>query len=190
VLRVQRYEIEGTGCCENDAWEVRHVKDGEWVRYEDAAAEIEQLRAAIAAKDEALIKASAYVEDYGTAGIEDIINEALSSTAGQEYHNPADVILPTVKRGKTLYWIWCGKIVRFTYKGIYVGRVIDRRFRIMCEMSLLEDVVINNRSISKGDKRMFYADELDRKNIFTTLKAAKEAFAAIDSLKEVSHDTD
>lgn len=107
------------------------------------------------------------------------------------YHNPTDVealakvregyvALPTIKRGKTLYWVWADKIVRFMYKRIYVGSMIDGKFRIMCEMKLLEDVVINKHLICKGDKRYFYADDLDIRDIFTTREGAEQALAAID----------
>lgn len=83
------------------------------------------------------------------------------------------VMLPELKRDKILYWVWTDKIVRFKYKGVYVGSMTDAKFRVMCKMELLEDVTINKRLIQKGDKRYFYADELDAKGIYTTRKDAE-----------------
>jgi hypothetical protein len=85
------------------------------------------------------------------------------------------VILPKIKKGKTLYWIWGNKIVRFKYVKINGGCVVDGKFHVTCQMRLVHDVVIGQKKhlIKKGDLRYFYADDLDKKDIFTSSEKAR-----------------
>jgi hypothetical protein len=92
------------------------------------------------------------------------------------------ISLPTIKSGKTLYWVWDGKIVRVRYGGIGWGCMVKGKFHIVCEKSLLYDVTLESGyTVPKGDKRYFYADELDKVGTFTTRKQALSFLEVGDS---------
>ena len=91
------------------------------------------------------------------------------------------VILPDIKIGKTLYWIWSGEIMPVTYCGVTHGCVTsDGKFHIMCEMKTKkrrEMPYVYKRKpgiyvSEKGDKRCFYPENIGD-TIFFTRKEAK-----------------
>lgn len=91
------------------------------------------------------------------------------------------VILPDIKIGKTLYWIWADEIMPVTYCGVSHG-CIDRdgKFHIMCNMKTKKrrEIQFTYKRKSgiyiseKGDKRCFYTEHIGE-HIFFTRKEAK-----------------
>jgi hypothetical protein len=103
------------------------------------------------------------------------------------------VILPDIKKGKTLYWIWADEIMPVTYTGVCYGTVTDDgKFHVTCEMRTKKrhefPGVRRGKPIvticDKGDRRIFYADDIGETVFFTreeaeaALRAGKETEAA------------
>lgn len=93
------------------------------------------------------------------------------------------VRLPSIKRYKTLYWIWGGEIMPVKYMGIR-GGCIDSNgiYHATCNIKTLKDRTfvhsvhrkLREFTYKAGDKRMFYADDLG-KTVFLTREEAEEA---------------
>jgi hypothetical protein len=94
------------------------------------------------------------------------------------------VVLPDIKKGKTLYWIWVDEIMPVTYCGVRGGTVTDDgKYHIVCGMKTKkrrEIPYIYRRKVGKyvyeiGDKRIFYTDDIGE----TVFFAREEAEAAL-----------
>ena len=101
------------------------------------------------------------------------------------------VILPDIKIGKTLYWLWDNEIMPVTYCGVSHGCVTkDGKFHIVCKMktkkrrefSIMYRRKTNIYVSEIGDKRLFYTNDIG-KNIFFT---RREAESALNNKKEAS----
>lgn len=90
------------------------------------------------------------------------------------------VILPDIKIGKTLYWLWGGEIMPVIYCGVTRGCITeDGKFHIMCEMKTkkrreMPYVYRRKNKIyvsEKGDARCFYTDDIGERIFFTRKEA-------------------
>jgi len=95
------------------------------------------------------------------------------------------IVLPDIKKGKTLYWIWGDMVMPVLYWGVCYGCVTkDKKFHITCEMRTKKsrDFPFTDRgkprthTYEKGNRRIFYADDIG-KYVFFTKKEAEDALA-------------
>lgn len=93
------------------------------------------------------------------------------------------LIVPKIKKNKTLYWIWGNEIMPVLFKRITSCVVDDNgNPHVMCEMETKKDrtfVYAYRRkpvenTFKAGDKRYFYSDDLG-KTIFSEKEAAEKA---------------
>jgi hypothetical protein len=93
------------------------------------------------------------------------------------------VILPDIKKGKTLYWLWANKVMPVTFGGVTGGCVTDDgKYHVICEMRTKKEtefyITYRGKSViqnyAKGNLRYFYADDM-QKTIFATRRAARRA---------------
>jgi hypothetical protein len=107
------------------------------------------------------------------------------------------VILPDIKKGKTLYWIWGDEVMPVIFWGVCGGYVDDnKKFHIKCEMRTKKrrEFPYTSRGKSftnvyeKGDKRYFSGDNIG-KSVFFTAREAKDALAGITEAAGTAKDT-
>jgi hypothetical protein len=93
------------------------------------------------------------------------------------------VVLPDIKKGKTLYWIWGDEVMPVVYRGVRGGRVTYcGKFHIYCEIRTKKKREFPHTYkgesciyvAEKGCKREFYVDDIG-KTIFFTRKEAETA---------------
>lgn len=98
------------------------------------------------------------------------------------------VILPDIKRNRTLYWIWAGEIMPVTYRGISHGNVRDGKFYVYCNMKTKKPRTFRGKYgkkivdtvIPSGNKRVFSHDDIG-KTIFLTREEAERALAEMEA---------
>jgi len=101
------------------------------------------------------------------------------------------LIVPQIKRNKTLYLIWGEEIMPVFFKRI-TSCVVDNNgnTHVMCKMITKKDrtfVHTNRRkpveyTFKAGDKRYFYSEDIG-KTIFPTKEAAKKALKKMEDRK-------
>lgn len=93
------------------------------------------------------------------------------------------LIVPNIKKNKTLYWIWGNEIMPVLFKRLTSCVVDDDgKPHVMCEMKTKKDRTFVDTYRRKpvehtyraGDKRYFYSEDLG-KSIFFTREAAEAA---------------
>ncbi len=99
------------------------------------------------------------------------------------------LIVPKIKKNKTLYWVWGNEIMPVLFKRI-TGCAVDDKGNphIMCEMETKKDRTFVSSykrkpveyAFKAGDKRYFYSEDIG-KTVFLT---REEAEAALKGLEE------
>lgn len=102
------------------------------------------------------------------------------------------LIVPQIKKNKTLYWIWEEEIMPVLFKRI-TSCVVDNNGKphVMCEMTTKRNrtIVYTYRrkavehTFRAGDKRYFYSEDIG-KTIFLTKKKAEAALKEIRRTSE------
>ena len=99
------------------------------------------------------------------------------------------LIVPKIKKNKTLYWVWGNEIMPVLFKRITDWAVDDKgKPHIMCEMETKKDRTFVSSykrkpveyAFKAGDKRYFYSEDIG-KTVFLT---REEAEAALKGLEE------
>lgn len=93
------------------------------------------------------------------------------------------LIVPKIKKNKTLYWVWGNEIMPVLFKRITSCVVDDKgNPHIMCEMETKKDRTFVSSykrkpveySFKAGDKRYFYSEDIG-KTVFLTREDAEAA---------------
>lgn len=102
------------------------------------------------------------------------------------------LIVPKIKKNKTIYWIWGNEIMPVLFKRI-TSCVVDSNGNphIMCEMKIKKDrtftYTYNRKPIEftfkAGDKRYFYSEDIG-KSVFYTKEEAEAALKELESEEE------
>lgn len=109
------------------------------------------------------------------------INEVLEEN--RKYHQAEAegrlVVLPNIKKYKTLYWLWGDMIMPVRYWGIIGGttRARDGKFHVTCEMRTKKSRDFHKErrethTVPAGKSRYFYADDIG-KTVFLTRNEAE-----------------
>ena len=101
------------------------------------------------------------------------------------------LIVPQIKKNKTLYWIWGDEIMPVLFKRI-TSCVVDNNGNphVMCEMMTKKDRTFVHTykrkpieyTFKAGDKRYFYSEDIG-KTIFMTKEAAEKALKEMEDMK-------
>lgn len=101
------------------------------------------------------------------------------------------LIVPQIKKNKTLYWIWGDEIIPVLFKRI-TSCVVDNNGNphVMCEMMTKKDRTFVHTykrkpieyTFKAGDKRYFYSEDIG-KTIFMTKEAAEKALKEMEGKK-------
>lgn len=101
------------------------------------------------------------------------------------------LIVPQIKKNKTIYWIWGDEIMPVLFKRI-TSCVVDNNGNphVMCEMITKKDRIFVHTyrrkpveyTFKAGDKRYFYSDDIG-KTVFLTKEAAEKALKKMEGRK-------
>ena len=102
------------------------------------------------------------------------------------------LIVPKIKKNKTLYWIWGNEIMPVLFKRI-TGCAVDNKGNphILCEMEIKKDRTFVHtykrkpvkNTFKAGDKRYFYPEDIG-KSIFYTKEEAETALKKLEEGEE------
>lgn len=101
------------------------------------------------------------------------------------------LIVPQIKKNKTLYWIWGNEIMPVLFKRI-TSCVVDGNGKphVMCEMGTKKDRTFVHTyrrkpvecTVKAGDKRYFYSEDIG-KTVFLEKEAAEKALKEMEDRK-------
>lgn len=101
------------------------------------------------------------------------------------------LIVPQIKKNKTLYWIWGDEIMPVLFKRITSCVVDDGgNLHVMCEMTTKKDRTFvhtyrrknTEHTFKAGDKRYFYSEDIGR-TVFFTREEAKTVLKELRTVK-------
>lgn len=101
------------------------------------------------------------------------------------------LIVPQIKKNKTIYWIWGDEIMPVLFKRI-ISCVVDNNGNphVMCEMITKKDRTFVHTyrrkpveyTFKAGDKRYFHSEDIG-KTVFLTKEAAEKALKEMEDRK-------